>query len=137
MRNDATAFRALWTPDCEWKINEPLPLLARGVDGAAQALSKLMGQWEVFAHLPHSVLVEVRGDEARARCTVEEIGINRKAGKSYHNLAFYFDKLRHLDGQWLFQSRSYHYLWLDDRPLTGQTFPASSLPVWAVADRTS
>ncbi len=124
-RNDPAAFRALWTPDAEWRIGEPFPLQIIGVEKIETAFNTLMGQWEFFAHLPASVLVDVAGDTARARCTVEEIGLNTATAKSYHNVALYHDELRRREGRWLFSSRSYQYLWLDDRPVSGRTFPAS------------
>ncbi len=128
MRNDPAAFGALWDADGEWRIGEPLPLAVRGRDAIVAAFAKLMSQWDFFAHVPSSILIEVSGDAARARCVVEETGMKTSAAKSYHNLAFYLDELRRREGRWVFASRFYHYLWIDDRPVTGRAFPPPRLP---------
>jgi hypothetical protein len=114
MRQDAAAFKKLWTADAEWKIGEPFPLLEKGRDNVVASFVKLLGQWEFFAQFPHSLLVNVDGMSAAAQCSVEELGQNVKTKASYHNIAYYFDDLRCDKGVWLFQRRDYRYLWLGD-----------------------
>lgn len=122
-RKDAETFATLWTPDGEWIIGEPLSLSVTGVDNIKATFDRIVCKWDFFAQVATSVLIEIQGNHAKARCTCEEFGINSRSGETYHNIALYFDKLSCLGEGWRFQRREYHYLWLDDRPLSGKTFP--------------
>lgn len=114
MRQDAVAFKRLWTADAVWKIGNPFPLLENGRENIVAAFVKLLGQWEFFAQFPNSLLVEIDRSSATAQCSVEELGQNAKTKASYHNIAYYYDDLRKENGVWLFHRRDYRYLWLGD-----------------------
>ena len=122
-RKDLDAFGTLWTGDGEWVIGEPMSLCVAGVDSIQATFSRIVCKWEFFAQFANNTLIEIRGKHAKARSTCEEFGINSRSGETYHNIALYFDDLTLTPEGWRFQKRKYHYLWLDDRPLSGRTFP--------------
>ena len=126
-RKDPDAFRTLWAEDGEWIIGEPMSLSVAGVDSIQATFSRIVCKWEFFAQFASSILIEISGNHAKARSTCEEFGINSRSGETYHNIALYLDDLILTSEGWRFQKREYRYLWLDDRPLSGQTFAVPEL----------
>ena len=121
-RFDAESFGPLWAEDGEWVIGEPMSLTINGLTNIKTTFDQIVCKWDFFAQFANPVLIEIHGDEAKARCICEEFGINSKSGETYHNIALYLDKLGRTDTGWRFERREYRYLWLDDRPLSGRIF---------------
>lgn len=122
IRGDARAFSALWAPDCEWEITEPLPAKASGNADVTSIFVRLREGWGFFVQAAFNPIVSVRPDRlaARARFTVEEVAKTAAGDRSYHNLALYDDDLVRVDGCWRFKRRVYRYLWLSQKPLPGR-----------------
>ncbi len=117
---DIAAFRALWLPDGVWEIGEPFPARAEGVDDIANLCQTLLGLWEVFVQFTHSGVIEIDGDTAIARWTMQETASSPEADRFYNNFGLYEDTLLRVDGKWLFKHRRYHYMYMDGSPLAGQ-----------------
>ena len=126
-RKDPDAFGTLWAENGEWIIGEPMSLSVSGLDSIQTTFSRIVCKWEFFAQFANSLLIEIKGKHAKARCTCEEYGINSRSGETYHNVALYFDEFILTPDGWRFRKREYRYLWLDDRPLSGKTFPVPKL----------
>ena len=126
-RKDLASFGILWAEDGEWIIGEPMSLSVVGVDRIEATFSRIVCKWEFFAQFASSILIEISGNHAKARSTCEEFGINSRSGETYHNVAVYFDEFILTPEGWRFRKREYRYLWLDDRPLSGKTFPVPKL----------
>ena len=71
----------------------------------------------------HSGVIVVKGDHATARWLVEEVA--KGGDKYYHNYGVFSDVIEKVDGKWLFAERSFHYVYLDFSPFTGN---AHTLP---------
>jgi hypothetical protein len=62
-------------------------------------------------HLRHAVsnpLIEVKGDEATARCYLTADSISKKSGVPRTALGYYVDRLIKDGGQWYFKEREIH-----------------------------
>lgn len=123
-RDDRPAFGALWDDAGVWEIGEPYPRRAEGREAIAAMLHELMVGWEFFVQLTHSSVITLDLDTGRAwaRSEIREFARQADRSRSYDNFAIYDDALVRRDGRWHFARRSYHYIWIDDSPITGQGY---------------
>lgn len=125
---DYDGFRALWADDAEWVIggteNQPFERRAQGIDDIVSLFRTLRSERDYFIQFALPGAIEINGDEAEVRCLCHEAA--RGPGESYYrNNGVWSDRLRRSDDGWLFTRRSFHYLWLDLSPFTGDVFPVS------------
>ena len=125
MRQDYDGFRALWADDAEWVIGgtegQPFERRATGVDDIVSMLRDLWKGNDSFVHFAVQGVIEVDGDDATARCVCHEQARGPE-GRYYRTHGVWSDHLRRAGNGWVFSSRTYHYLWLDLSPFTGDTF---------------
>jgi SnoaL-like domain len=129
--NDPDAFSTLWDADCVWEIGEPYVTRATGRVEIVALFRRLRQPWAFFVQLTHSGVIEFQtANAATARWSMREVARSPDGANSYDNLAIYEDRLERAEGVWRFASRSYHYIWLSEAPLLGQSFalPAPSYP---------
>ena len=74
-------------------------------DGIWQALSKMAFMAQIAA-------IEVTGDHARARSYCLEI-LQLRGGGTHRLIGTYDDKLRRINGEWLFSERNYRVFLVD------------------------
>lgn len=124
-RNDAKAFRALWTENGVWEIREPYPASAEGPAAIVSLLQKLIEPWAFFVQLTHSGVVEFESQStAVARWIMSEVARSPDGKLNYDNLAMYEDHVVcGSDSIWRFSKRTYNYIWLSESPLVGRSFP--------------
>ena len=127
VRRDFALIETLWTPDGQWILKAPYDQVAEGRMAVVEVLRGLLGGLEFFIQMPHAGVVEVDGDSAKARWTMHEVGRVSADGPGHQNLGRYEDVLQRHEGRWLFVSRTYTWIYLDDTPLTGRFFPAKEV----------
>src|SRR5205823_10368357 len=120
-RADAEAFMSVWAPEATWIIDPPTGLTTTDT---REAIAAGMGQalpalWSSFIQSIHGAAITVDGDRATARVYVAEIGVHRERGPE-RNLGVYDDVLERTPEGWRFRLRHYHYLHIDDSPVSGQ-----------------
>ena len=121
-RRDSEAFGKLWTKNAEWRVLEPFPFHAEGAENIARKFREMLNHFEMFAQMTHTGLVEISGEKAVSRWTVQEM-LKGKDGKIFqNNVAMYTDELEKTNGEWLFASRTYHYIYFDESELRGRAF---------------
>ena len=123
---DAEAFQRLWTEDGVWEIKDPLNKRFEGKSQMAKAVTGMLSQWEFFVQLSPMGVVSIQEDQAKGRFYINEVARN-KDGTGHYNLGVYEDEFVRVDGNWLFQKRIYHILYLDNGPKAGQCFPIPHL----------
>lgn len=122
--DDGDGFRALWAPDGVWEVSDPFPARAAGVDNVVALYHQLRSPHATFVQMPHSGVLRIDGDTARARWVMQEVGRNPATGLNYNNYGLYMDTLVRTGGAWRFSRRSYQYLWVDvTTPIPGQSIP--------------
>jgi ketosteroid isomerase-like protein len=125
-RRDAAAFESLWHESGVWEIGAPFHSIANGAANIAAHMIELAEPLEFFVQLVHSGVVEIDGDQATARWSVQETGRTRNR-RPYNNHAVYEDELVKCDGAWCFARRSYRYVWLDlESPIGGDVIGQAS-----------
>jgi hypothetical protein len=125
--NDPDAFSVLWGPASSWEIGEPYVSRASGREEIVALFRRLRQSWAFFVQLTHSGVIKFQtADAATGRWSVREVARSPDGAQSYDNLAIYEDCLERAEGAWRFASRSYHYIWLNEAPLLGRSFPLPS-----------
>lgn len=126
-RKDYEAFAALWAEEGVWQIGDPINVRFDSKASISKAISKMLGLWDFFVQLPHAPVIEINGDRATSRWTVNEVA--RTADKSHgnYNLSMYNDELVRRNGQWLYTKREYRTLYSDDSPLRGKKFEINQI----------
>ncbi len=123
-RRDREEFRSLWVEQGIWDLKPPLNINVTGRDNIVQTFVQLLDNWEFFVQMVHSGVIEIQGDQAQARWSMNEIGRNHE-GKGFQNFGMYEDQLIRLDNQWLFVQRTYHFAYIDEPQLSGVAFSLS------------
>lgn len=123
-RGDHETIKSLFKPDGILMIGEPNAVTCRGTDEIEALLRQLRDGKDFFVEFVHSGLIQINGSTASARWLMREVGLGPAAsgpGKSYYNnFGFFIDELEKVEGEWLFKSRKYPYLYLDTDPFTGE-----------------
>lgn len=121
-RRDFDAFGELWTKDAKWQVLDPFPFHAEGAETIKTKIAEMIEMFEMFTQMTHAGVVEINGDTAVGRWTVQEM-LKGKDGKTFqNNVAMYDDEMKRVDGKWLFARRTYHYIYFDESELRGRAF---------------
>ena len=118
-RDDAHAFRALWTDDGVWVIDDPVNIRAEGADVIAKIRADLRSTWDFFVQMPHAPVVHIDGDRASSTWTVSEHADDAAHGRGYFNYARYDDELARTPDGWRYVTRHYRYYHVVQTPLPG------------------
>ncbi len=130
IRYDRTLFRSLWAAEGIWKITEPFPAEAGGVEEIVALLDVLLGMYEFFVQMQHSGVITVTGDTATARWVMQEVGRGKNGTLFYNNYGLYDDEMVRRDGAWRFVKRTYQYVYIDHSPLPGAChLPLPNIPL--------
>lgn len=98
----------IFTADAHWEIEGSTYVL----DGAEvpTGLRAFVEPASLLLQILSPAIIEINGDEASARTSVHEIVDNPSANMSLNVFGIYFDKIRKVDGEWRFASRSFRQL---------------------------
>ena len=132
---DWDRLRACWTDDAVWDLGAPVNQRQEGVEAIMAEVQRAVGAMDLFVQMNHAVTVlEVNGDTARARATLNEIGRVRPENRDLLGgaeglfiLAIYTDELRRgPDGQWRYARRTYQVPYFDPTAPKGQVLPVQT-----------
>ena len=114
-RRDGEAWAATWAEDASWN------LLGTEVDGRANIVGlwqQMMAGFEFALMMPSSSLFEIDGDSASGHWYLQEYTRDLE-GNSSTVLSRYLDTYSKQDGQWLYQSRQYSFIYHGAPDLSG------------------
>jgi ketosteroid isomerase-like protein len=115
-RCDAEAWIATWAEDSVWNL---LGNPVQGRDNILALWRQMMGTFEFALLLPSSCLFEVDGDSASGHWYLHEYSRDLQGNRSAI-ISRYDDSYTRVDGQWLFASRSYHFIYNGPPDLGGE-----------------
>lgn len=118
-RRDGEAWAATWAEDASWD------LLGTEVVGRANIVGlwqQMMGGFEFALMMPSSCLLEIDGDQASGHWYLQEYTRDLE-GNSGTVLSRYLDTYSRIDGQWLYQSRRYSFIYHGPADLSGTYTP--------------
>jgi len=114
-RVDADAWIATWAEDGVWNL---LGNPVSGRDNILALWKQMMSSFEFALMLPSSCLFDVDGDTASGHWYLHEYTRDPE-GNASTVLSRYLDTYTRQDGQWLFQSRDYSFIYNGPADLSG------------------
>ncbi|MGL4565096.1 MAG: YybH family protein [Halioglobus sp.] len=119
-RRDADAWVATWATDGVWNL---LGNPVSGRDNILALWQQMMASFEFALMLPSSCLFDVSGDTASGHWYLHEYTRDLQ-GNASTVLSRYLDTdIRRNNGQWLFQSRQYNFIYNGPADLSGTYTP--------------
>ncbi|MGI9286622.1 MAG: nuclear transport factor 2 family protein [Pseudomonadales bacterium] len=120
-RYDADTWISTWAENGAWNL---LGSPVEGRDNILGLWQQMMGGFEFALMMPSSCLFNVDGDGASGHWYVHEYSRD-KEGKTTMILGHYLDTYCKLDGQWLYKSRTYSFVYHGPADLSGSYTPLS------------
>ena len=114
-RRDPEAWAATWDENCSWN------LMGTDVTGKANVVGlwqQMMAGFEFALMIPSSCLFTIEGDTACGHWYLQE-QTRDKEGNSSAIFSRYLDTYVRRDGQWLYQSRHYAFIYHGPAELSG------------------
>ena len=118
-RVDADAWIATWAQDAVWNL---LGNPVSGKDNILALWKQMMSSFEFALMLPSTCLFEVDGDTASGHWYLTEYTRDPE-GAASTVLSRYTDTYTRKEGQWLFQSRDYSFIYNGPADLSGTYTP--------------
>ena len=118
-RVDADAWIATWAEDVVWNL---LGNPVSGKDNILALWKQMMSSFEFALMLPSTCLFEVDGDTASGHWYLTEYTRDPE-GAASTVLSRYTDTYTRKEGQWLFQSRDYSFIYNGPADLSGTYTP--------------
>ncbi len=118
-RVDADAWIATWAQDAVWNL---LGNPVSGKDNILALWKQMMSSFEFALMLPSTCLFQVDGDTASGHWYLTEYTRDPE-GAASTVLSRYTDTYTRKDGQWLFQSRDYSFIYNGPADLSGTYTP--------------
>tara|TARA_R110002072_G_scaffold158723_4_gene309803 strand:+ start:47657 stop:48082 length:426 start_codon:yes stop_codon:yes gene_type:complete len=118
-RVDADAWIATWAEDAVWNL---LGNPVSGKDNILALWKQMMSSFEFALMLPSTCLFEVDGDTASGHWYLTEYTRDPE-GAASTVLSRYTDTYTREEGQWLFQSRDYSFIYNGPADLSGTYTP--------------
>ena len=121
-RHDANAWVATWAEDGVWNL---LGTPVSGRDNILALWQQMMGSFEFALMLPSSCLFSVTGNTASGHWYLHEYTRDLQ-GTATTVLSRYLDTYVKQNGQWLFQSRQYSFIYNGPADLSGTYTPPAA-----------
>ena len=118
-RVDADAWIATWAEDAVWNL---LGNPVSGKDNILALWKQMMSSFEFALMLPSTCLFEVDGDTASGHWYLTEYTRDPE-GAASTVLSRHTDTYTRKEGQWLFQSRDYSFIYNGPADLSGTYTP--------------
>ena len=118
-RRDGDAWSATWAEDSVWNL---LGSPVAGKDNILGLWQQMMGGFEFALMMPSSSLFEIDGDSASGHWYLHEYTRDLE-GTASTILSRYVDTYVKQDGQWLFKTRDYSFIYNGPSDLSGTYTP--------------
>lgn len=116
---DFHVVRGLFTVDAVWEVAPPFDRRFVGPEAIEAGIGESVGRLEFLVQTCSPSVVDIQGDEARGRTSMQEFGRFRD-GASMRVAGTYFDTFRKVDGRWRFSHRIFRARYADDTALGGR-----------------
>ncbi len=120
MQRDPGSWGEVWAEDAQWSLPEFEGLeMFRGRDNIVKGWIDAMGDYPGLVYIATPGAINVDGERATARTYTSEIFPDGQ-GNTLRVRGQYDDHLRKQEGRWLFTSRIYKVVRMDQQPATAQ-----------------
>ncbi|TDG14855.1 nuclear transport factor 2 family protein [Seongchinamella unica] len=114
-RRDGEAWATTWAEDGCWNL---MGMEVTGRDNILQLWQQVVAGFEFAILMPSSHLFQVEGERASGHWYLQEFTRDLQ-GEKFAAMSRYLDEYVKVDGQWLFQSRRYDFLYRGPADLSG------------------
>ncbi len=121
-RRDWATVGAVFAEDAVWIIAPPTDIELHGRAAIAKGVAEMVEAFEVFVQMTHSIVIELHVDRAAARTIVNGFGRLRGGASGAFALGTYIDELVRAGDGWLFQSRRFDPLFIDNAAPVGTAY---------------
>ena len=121
-RSDAAAWASTWAADGVWNL---LGAPVTGRDNILALWQQMMGGFEFAIMMPSSCLFDITGDTASGHWYLQEYTRDLEGNGSIV-LSRYADTYVKQEGEWLYQSREYGFIYHGTPDLSGTYTPLSA-----------
>jgi ketosteroid isomerase-like protein len=121
-RRDWNAVGGLFAGDAVWAIGAPTNIELGGRAAIVEGLERLVAPFDVFVQMTHSIVIDLDGDRAGARTIVHGFGRARDRSRGAFALGVYTDTLFRDGRRWLFESRRFDPVYIDDSVPPGEAY---------------
>ena len=118
-RRDEAAWSSTWDESASWNL---LGSPVTGRDNIVALWQQMMAGFEFALMMPSSSLFEIEGDRASGHWYLQEYTRDLE-GNAATVLSRYLDTYCKRDGQWLYSSRSYSFIYHGGADLGGSYTP--------------
>ncbi len=118
-RRDGDAWAQTWTEDGCWDL---VGMKVEGRENILGLWQQVVQGFEFAILMPSSCLFEINGDTATGHWYLQEYTRDLQ-GEKMAALSRYTDTYRKVDGQWLYQSRRYDFIYRGPGDLSGDYIP--------------
>ena len=118
-RGDGDAWITTWAEDASWQL---LGNTVTGRDSILALWQQMMSGFEFAVMMPGSSLFEIAGDSATGHWYLQEFTRDLE-GNTGIALSRYQDSYRKIDGEWLYQSRQFTFIYMGPADLSGSYTP--------------
>jgi ketosteroid isomerase-like protein len=121
-RRDWETTGSVFAEDAVWSIAPPTDIELKGRAAVAKGVAAMIETFEVFVQMTHSIVIALDGDRATARTIVNGFGRLRDGSRGAFALGTYIDTLVRSGDGWLFQSRHFEPLFIDNAAPVGTAY---------------
>jgi ketosteroid isomerase-like protein len=118
-RRDGATWSTTWAEDARWNL---MGTDVVGRDNIVALWQQMMTSFEFAIMMPSSSLFQIDGDTASGHWYLQEFTRDLE-GNSATILSRYLDTYQRVDGQWLYQSRDYSFIYHGAADLSGNYIP--------------
>ena len=121
-RRDWETVGAVFAEDAVLSIAPPTDIVLHGRVAIAKGVAEMVEAFEVFVQMTHSIVIKLDGDRASTRTIVNGFGRLRDGARGAFALGTYIDTLVRAGDGWLFQSRNFEPLFIDNAAPAGTAY---------------
>jgi len=110
---DQAALSAVFTQSAQWSVGKPTEMAFSGAEQIGAGIVAGLGNFEFLVQMAHSVVIELAGGRAQARCVMQEVGRFSGGAGGIQMLGIYHDELQRTAQGWRFARRFFQPICLD------------------------
>ena len=110
---DQPAICAAFTQSAQWSVGKPAEMAFNGDEQIGAGIVAGLSNFEFLVQMAHSVVIELAGDRAQARCVIQEVGRFNGGASGIQMMGIYHDELQRGAQGWRFTRRFFQPICMD------------------------
>jgi hypothetical protein len=110
---DQAAICAAFVQSAQWSVGKPAEMAFSGAEQIGAGIVAGLNHFEFLVQMVHSVVIDLAGDRAQARCVVQEVGRFGGGASGIQMMGIYHDELQRGAQGWRFTRRFFQPICMD------------------------